>query len=468
MFDVLVVDDEKDIRDIIAGILKDEGYSPRTAENASKCMEALKRKCPDILLLDIWLKDGGIDGIDILKYVKKNYPAVPVIIISGHGTIEIAVAAIKQGAYDFIEKPFNIGQLLVTVERAREMANFRQKDKKQPRPILHNFQITGDSSAANALRKKIHSLANKNRRILIYGDNGTGKYHAAQLIHALSNRANMPFYRLECANPNFLSFLYGKNNKQNHVFSKSIEVSNGVLKKANGGIIYLNEISNLSTNAQESLLHFLTNKNFIDAETQSQISVNVRIIASTQENFENAAIRQKIRTDLYDRLSIATLHIPNLQRRIEDIEALAKCFIKDISTENHIPSRPLDKDALEKLKSLKWPGNMRQLKNFLEQILIFGSRDQQKPIKKEELLQNHHPFENFVEESPDSQNAQYIKNMPLREARKVFEREYLAKQIKRFGGNISRTSHFIGMERSALHRKLRTLNIETSKKTNTE
>jgi two-component system nitrogen regulation response regulator NtrX len=449
MSDILIVDDERDIRELISDILEDEGYTTRRAGNSDEAMAAIRAEQPGLLILDIWLKDSQMDGIDILKAVKRDYPDVPVVIISGHGNVEIAVAAIKQGAYDFIEKPFNIDQLMVVIRRGMETSRLRRENQALKRRETAPSEMLGDAPPFRALLGQLEKVTKSNGRVMLSGPAGSGKELAARYIHAHSARSQSPFVTVACASvapERMEEVLFGRE-------SPETGVAPGLLEEANGGVIYLDEVADLPEGTQSKLLRVLVDQTFLRAGGSTKVKVDLRVISSTSRDLEAEIAAGRFRRELYHRLNVVPVRVPGLDERREDIPRLAQHFIALLNATQGLPLRALSEEAAALLQTMTWPGNVRQLRNVIERVLILG--DSGGPISASEL-----PGESAV---PLEQGRVIISGsiatLPLREAREAFEREYLMTQINRFGGNISRTAEFVGMERSALHRKLKSLGV---------
>ena len=450
MTDILIVDDERDIRELIADILQDEGFQTRTAANSDEAIAALNDGEPSLMILDIWLKDSRMDGIDILKQVKRNNPDVPVIIISGHGNIEIAVAAIKQGAYDFIEKPFNIDQLMVVLNRALEANRLRRENAQLRRGEVKAAEMLGASAAYKRMRDQLDKLSKSNGRVMLTGEPGAGKELAARYIHAHSPRANAPFIVVPCATiepERMEEVLFGRE-------STDRGVEPGLLEQAHGGSIYFDEVSDMPLGTQPKILRVLTEQQFARAGGSDKVRVDLRVISSTNRDLPAEIAAGRFRQELYDRLNVVPLAVPSLADRREDIPMLAAYFMAQVHEEQGLPIRELSEESAAALQAMDWPGNIRQLRNVIERVLILA--EDNGPIRPSELQGQGAP----QGEGADTLTlGPRITALPLREARELFEREYLLNQINRFGGNISRTAQFVGMERSALHRKLKSLGV---------
>jgi two-component system nitrogen regulation response regulator NtrX len=454
MSDILIVDDERDIRELISEILKDEGFTTRLAGNSDDAIAAIDAEPPALMILDIWLKDSRMDGIDILKTVKRENPDVPVVIISGHGNIEIAVAAIKQGAYDFIEKPFNIDQLLVVIRRAMETSRLRRENQTLKRQDGVQSEMIGASASFRTLISQLDKVTKSNGRVMLSGPAGSGKEVAARYIHANSNRASAPFVTVNCAGvtPDQMEeMLFGREGTD-----RGVEL--GLLEQANGGVIYFDEVADMPLGTQTKILRVLLDQQFLRVGGSEKVRVDLRVISSTNRNLEVEIEAERFRQELFHRLNVVPISVPSLEDRREDIPLLAEYFIKECNTNQGLALRVLSDDASALMQTMVWPGNVRQLKNLIERVLILS--DGSGPIEARELRDE--------EESSNEEGRVVLSGalatLPLREAREAFEREYLLTQINRFGGNISRTANFVGMERSALHRKLKSLGVVTSAK----
>ena len=458
MSDILIVDDEKDIRELISEILIDEGYSTRMSSNSADCLSQVHKEPPGLLILDIWLKDSNMDGIDILKKVKVDYPHVPVVIISGHGNIEIAVSAIKQGAYDFIEKPFNIEQLLVVVRRAMETSSLRRENIELKQKDLVEYELKGESNVFRNFIANLGKVAKANSRVLITGSSGSGKEVSARYIHDNSNYSSGNFIAINClvSDQNELDrMLFGFEYNEN-----SIEV--GALEKANGGTIFLDEVSELPLHLQGKLLKVFVENSLNRIGSNKKVDIDLRVISSTNVNLSEKINKKTFREDLFHRLNVVPIKTPDLSDRVEDIPILAIYFAEKLATVNGLTNRKFTNEALTFLQSMSWPGNIRQLRNVIERVLILGNPSDE--ITSDELILSEAKAQDTGKKN--SLISSDLASMSLREAREVFERDYLVLQINRFGGNISKTAAFIEMERSALHRKLKSLGINSGQKIN--
>lgn len=455
MSDILIVDDERDIRELIGDILEDEGYATRLAANSQEAMAEINAEPPALLILDIWLKDSKMDGIDILKTVKRDNPDIPVVIISGHGNIEIAVAAIKQGAYDFIEKPFNIDQLLVVIRRAMEASLLRRENTQLKRGEVKSAEMIGDSAAYRALISQLDKVTKSNGRVMLTGPAGAGKEVAARYVHAQSNRAKAPFITVNCAGvePEMMeAMLFGRETAK-----RGIEP--GLLEQAHGGVVYFDEVADMPNGTQSKILRVLVDQQFTRVGGNDKVRVDLRVISSTNRDLQTEIAAGRFREELYHRLNVVPIAVPSLAERREDIPVLADHFIEQCNRAQGLPLRQMTEEAVALMQTMTWPGNVRQLKNLVERVLILG--DGSGPIEARELPQDSASGEEAEDRVVLSGT---LATLPLREAREAFEREYLLTQINRFGGNISRTASFVGMERSALHRKLKSLGVVTSAK----
>ena len=464
--DILIVDDEADIRTMIQGILEDEGYTLRQAGNSKHAYEKISERVPDLIIQDIWLQYSEHDGLKILETVKAQHPLLPVIMISGHGTIETAVTAIRHGAYDFIEKPFKTDRLILMVERALESARLKRENEKLREKAEGPSDLVGASALTSNLRASINRVAQTSSRVLLTGEPGTGKDVAARMIHKLSARANGPFMVLNCATmrPERLEMeLFGN---EEGIMGESARA--GVFEQAHTGTLFLDEVADMPLETQGKIVRVLQEQKFQRLGGKQLIEADVRILASTNRNLEEAIKNGSFRQDLYYRLNVVPIEMPALRQHPEDIPAIADYFAQAYSRQSGLPLMTFSPGAQTVLQSCNWPGNVRQLRNVVERIMIMASGSAEGIIQVEHLP----PEVMSVKVSgsteggatPDS-GADFM-SVPLREAREIFEKEYLSSQLRRFGGNISKTAQFVGMERAALHRKLKQLGISAGAKQN--
>ena len=454
MTDILVVDDERDIRELICDILQDEGFATRMAGTSDEAMAELNKAAPGLMILDIWLKDSNMDGIDILGHVKRDNPQVPVVIISGHGNIEIAVAAIKQGAYDFIEKPFNIDQLMVVIRRAMETSRLRRENSALRKQDGKTAEMIGSGVAFRTMKSQLDKVTKSNGRVMLRGGPGSGKEIAARYIHAESNRADGPFVTVSSAavQPDHMEeVLFGRETPERGV-------EQGLLEQAHGGAIYFDEVADMPLGTQSKILRVLVDQSFNRVGGTAKVRVDLRVISSTTRDLKAEIAEGRFREELYHRLNVVPIDVPSLEDRRDDIPELARHFIETFNREQGLSMREIGEDAVAMLQTMRWPGNVRQLRNVIERVLILG--DGNGPITADDLPGASDP----AGEGDEIALSASLTTLPLREARELFERQYLMAQINRFGGNISRTASFVGMERSALHRKLKSLGVVTTSK----
>ena len=452
--DILIVDDEADIRDLVAGILDDEGFKTRTARDSDTALAEISSRRPNLIFLDIWLQGSKLDGLQLLEQIKLNHPEVPVVMISGHGNIETAVAAIKRGAYDFIEKPFKADRLILVANRALETSRLKREVRELKQHAPSSGTLVGRSPCMNQLRQTIDRAAKANSRIMIVGPSGGGKELAARTLHAMSSRADGPFVVINAAaiTPERMEVeLFGIELSDGETGRKP-----GALEEAHGGTLFIDEIADMPRETQNRILRVLVDQTFQRAGGTTKVSVDVRIVSSTARNLEVEIAEGKFREDLYHRLSVVPIRVPPLSERREDIPDLVEYFMDQISSATGLPKRRIGEDAMAVLQSHVWPGNVRQLRNNVERVMILAGGDAEAAITADMLPQD---VGSMIPAMPTGNNGEHIMGLPLREAREVFERDYLIAQISRFSGNISRTAEFVGMERSALHRKLKALGV---------
>jgi two-component system, NtrC family, nitrogen regulation response regulator NtrX len=452
--DILIVDDESDICELVAGLLQDEGYTTRTARDSDTALNEIKSRRPNLAFLDIWLQGSRLDGLQLLDAVKDLHPELPVVMISGHGNIETAVAAIKRGAYDFIEKPFKADRLVLVADRALETSRLKREVKALKALTPLPTGMIGHSPSINQLRQTIDKIAPTNSRVMIVGPSGAGKELAARSLHALSARAEGPFVVINAAaiTPERMEVeLFGVE-QSNGAQQRKI----GALEEAHGGTLFIDEITDMPRDTQNKILRVLVDQTFQRVGGSNKIAVDVRIVSSTSRNIEAEIAAGRFREDLYHRLSVVPVRVPPLAERREDIPELVTHFMEQISLSTGLPQRKIGEDAMAVLQSHDWPGNVRQLRNNVERLMILAGGDPGAAISASMLPQD---VGSMVPSMPNGNGGEQLMGLPLREARELFEREYLLAQINRFGGNISRTAEFVGMERSALHRKLKALGI---------
>ena len=451
--DILVVDDEQDIREIVSGILSDEGHETRTAHDADSALAAISDRVPRLVFLDIWMQGSRLDGLALLDEIKSRHADLPVVMISGHGNVETAVSAIKRGAFDFIEKPFKSDRLLLIAERALENSKLRREVSELKKRTGDAVELIGTSVAVSQLRQTIEKVAPTNSRVMIVGPSGSGKELVARMIHKRSSRAGGPFVTLNAATitPDRMEVaLFGTEGAPGQ--SRRI----GALEEAHRGILYLDEIGEMPRETQNKILRVLVDQQFERVGGNKRVKVDVRVISSSAYNLESQIAEGRFREDLYHRLAVVPVRVPALAERREDIPFLIDMFMRQISDQAGIRQRKIGDDAMAVLQANDWPGNIRQLRNNIERLMILTRNDSpETPIAAEMLPTDLSDMLPKV----STRNDSHIMTLPLREAREMFERDYLIAQINRFGGNISRTAEFVGMERSALHRKLKSLGV---------
>lgn len=456
--DILIVDDEADIRMLIGDILEDEGYDSRQAANSTEALDGIRRRMPSLVILDIWLQNSELDGLGILSAIQRDHPDLPVIMISGHGTIETAVTAIKKGAYDFIEKPFKADRLLFMVQRAIEAARLRRENDDLKRRTGTGTDLVGLSGGINTVRASIEKVAPTGSRVLITGPAGVGKEIVARRIHERSRRVEGPFVVLNCATltPDRLETeLFGTEP------GGSEPRTVGTLELAHKGTLLLDEVADMPLETQGKILRVLQEQSFRRVGGDTEVEVDVRVIAATNRDLQQEMSAGRFREDLFYRLNVVPIRVPPLRERREDVPLLARHFVTQSAEASGMAARPLGEDAVAALQAYEWPGNVRQLRNVVDWMLIMAGGGARDPIRADQL-----PPE-IGSATPAAlrwEKGSEIMGLSLREARETFEREYLLAQVNRFGGNISRTASFVGMERSALHRKLKSLGLQQAEK----
>ncbi|MBW0006075.1 MAG: sigma-54-dependent Fis family transcriptional regulator [Sphingomonas sp.] len=449
--EVLVVDDEADIRDLVSGVLEDEGYAVRAAADSSQTLDAVEERRPSMVLLDVWLQGSKLDGLQLLQEIKRRDPTIPVLMISGHGNLDTAVAAVREGAIDFIEKPFEAERLLYLVDRATETERLRRENETLRLQVGQEDQLHGNSVAINSVRATLKRVAPTGSRVLISGPPGVGKEIAARMIHQWSPRAKAPFIVLSAA-------MMSPERVEEELFGTESEgvVRPGLLEHAHGGTLFLDEIADMPLTTQGKILRVLTDQSYTRVGGQRPVKVDVRVLSATSRNLQEEIAAGRFREDLFYRLNVVPVKLPSLRERREDIPELVSHFLARFAAERRMPAPGISEEAMAALQAHDWPGNVRQLRNIIERTLILAPGDRASCIEVDllppEVLDNQGPMSG-------ANNTMAIMGSPLREARESFEREYLKIQIRRFSGNISRTASFIGMERSALHRKLKALGI---------
>ncbi|MGE5201852.1 MAG: sigma-54-dependent transcriptional regulator [Acidobacteriota bacterium] len=459
--DILVVDDEADIRMLISGVLEDEGYETRQAANSTEALAAFRSRMPTLLVLDIWLQGSELDGIEILKIVRREAPNLPVVMISGHGTIETAVAAIKIGAYDFIEKPFKSDRLLLVLERAIEAARLRRENEELRLRAGADEELLGSSHAIGQLRQQVDKVAPTGSRVLIAGAPGAGKEVVARLLHRRSRRARGPFVVLNCATLRSERLEVELFGAEAGAEAPDSPRKIGTFEEAHGGTLFLDEVGDMPLETQGKIVRGLQDHVF-ERIGGGRVEVDVRVIAATNRDLQSEISAGRFREDLYYRLAVVPIRVPPLSERREDIPLLARHFMLRAAEIARLAPREIADDAMATLQAYDWPGNVRQLRNVIDWLLIMAPGDAREPVRADMLPAD------IGSDAPAVlrwDRGGEIMTLPLREAREVFEREYLLAQVTRFGGNISRTAAFIGMERSALHRKLKSLGLFNGERT---
>ncbi len=452
----LIVDDERDIRELVAGVLSDEGYECRTAGDSVSALKAIDEQRPSLVLLDVWLHGSPMDGLEVLDAIKAREPGLPVIIFSGHGNIDTAVAAISRGAMDFIEKPFEAEKLLHLVARATETERLRRENAQLRQDFSTGEEFTGNSSVINQVRATLKRVANTGSRLLITGPAGSGKEVAARLLHGWSQRAGCAFVCVNSARitpERFEQELFGEE-------AGGSLVRPGLLEMADGGTLYFDEVADMPLSTQARILRVLTEQAFVRVGGHRQIRVDVRVVSSTSRDLEREIAERRFREDLFYRLNVVPVRVPALSERREDIPALVDHFFARYANEQGLPPPGVSAEAMSALQAYEWPGNVRQLRNVIDWVLIMAPGTAADPVSAEQLPPELGAIAPTALKGDGSAD---LMALPLREAREVFERQYLEAQLLRFGSNISRTASFVGMERSALHRKLRMLGISSDR-----
>ncbi len=453
--DILVVDDEADIRTLICGILNDEGYETREAATSAEALAAIRTRRPTLVVLDIWLQGSELDGIEILKVVRREWPNLPVVMISGHGTIETAVAAIKIGAYDFVEKPFKADRLLHILDRAIEASRLRRENEELKQRAGAADELIGRSHVVTQLRQQIDRVAATNSRVLITGAPGTGKEVVARLLHTRSKRARGPFVTLSCATMRPERFEIELFGAEPGADGDGSPRKIGTFEEAHGGTLFLDEVADMPLETQGKIVRALQEQTF-ERVGGGRVKVDVRVIAATNRDLASEIATGRFREDLYYRLAVVPLTVPPLRERAEDIPELARYLMLRAAEAARVPPRVFGDDAVAALQAYDWPGNVRQLRNVIDWVLIMAPGEVREPIRADSLPPE---ITTVAPAVVKWDKGGELMSLPLRDAREMFEREYLMAQVTRFGGNISRTAAFVGMERSALHRKLKSLGV---------
>ncbi len=444
--EILIIDDNPDIRNILKDLISDAGYETRIAANYNQALNEIDKKLPDVAIIDVKLDKGDNDGIELLSHIKKKNKDIPVIIISGHANIEMAIKSLKSGAFEFLEKPFDEERLMNFVKRAVENFKLKNENKVLETKLFHSFELIGNSQNIEKIREQIEKLSNSESRIFIYGPTGSGKELVARKIHKLSKRNKGPFVILNGALLDVKKYeleLFGEE-KENG------SITYGSLEKASGGTLLIDEISEIPLETQSKILRVLIDQKFKRINSNHDIKVNVRIICTSSKNIINETQLGNFREDLFHRLNVFQITIEPLSNRVSDIPLLIEYFSKTISNSYNLKDLNIDKEDSYLINHF-WPGNVRELRNLIERIAILSNNNQNK-------------IKTIIKESIKQGGIETLKNnnlsIPLKEARENFEKEYLTTQLKKFGGNISKMAKFVGMERSALHRKLKGLGVK--------
>ncbi|HRT71743.1 MAG TPA: sigma-54 dependent transcriptional regulator [Syntrophales bacterium] len=449
---ILVVDDEESICRSLAGILSDEGYRVLTVGSGEEALKVIEEELPDLVLLDIWLP--GIDGIETLKVIKRDYPQIQVVIMSGHGTIETAVKATKLGAFDFLEKPLSLEKVVLIINHALDLVRLEEENRLLRQKFPQDYELTGESRAIMDLKETISIVAPTNAWILIMGENGTGKELVARSIHKQSKRARKPFVEVNCAAiPEDLieSELFGH---EKGAFTGATSAKKGKFDLANEGTLFLDEVADMSLKAQAKILRILQEKKFERVGGTKVIDTDVRVVAATNKDLEREMEAGRFRQDLYYRLHVIPLTVPPLRERKDDIPLLVRRFLKEFSLKEGVEDKEITEEALNRLMQHDWPGNVRELKNIIERLVIMTSDS---VIRSEDIPPFIKPtVQDILEEEILSLDS-------FRAARVEFEKRFIARKLKETEGNISRTADLIGLERSNLHRKIKSYGLETKK-----
>jgi two-component system nitrogen regulation response regulator NtrX len=451
--DILIVDDEADIRMLIGGLLTDEGYATREAGNSDEALAAIRHRQPNLVILDIWLQGSALDGLQILEVIKKEYPTLPVLMISGHGSTETTVEAMRLGAVDFIDKPFKSEHLLVRIAKALEDARVRREVAELRSKLGTEGDLLGQSTGINAVRQLIERVSPTNSRVLITGPAGVGKEVVARMIHQRSKRADGPFVILNCAAlrpERFEMELFGSE------AGTDGPAKIGTFEQAHGGTLLLDEVADMPLETQGKIVRILQDQTFQRVGGKDKVSVDVRVIASTNRDLQREMNEGHFRQDLYYRLNVVPIPVPSLRQRREDIPILAGYFVSRLSETQGLHPRMVGEDAMAVLMSHDWPGNVRDLRNVIERMLIMAPGEPNESIHADAIMGVIGAMSDH--NKPNRLDGE-IMAVPLREARELFERQYLEAQVTRFDGNVAKTAAFIGMERSALYRKLRSLGL---------
>ncbi len=449
--EILVIDDNPDIRLLVSSILKEQNFEVRTAANYDQAVLEINKKIPDLAIIDIKLDKADKDGIDLLKLVTKKNKLTPVIMISGHATVQIAVEATRLGAYEFIEKPFSKEKILNYVNRAIESSELRKEKDIIENKLFHSFELIGKSPSIMKVKKIIEKLSSSESRVLISGPTGTGKELVARKIHKNSSRAKEPFVIINAA-------LLKEKTYEKELFGEELEdgnVSFGALERANKGTLLIDEVSEIPYETQANVLRVLIDQKFKRVSGSKNINVNIRLISSTSKNLNDLVKQNKFREDLFHRLNVMPIELSPLSSRTEDIPLLIEYFKQKLSEINGVQLSKIDINN-NNLYTYNWPGNVRELRNLVERITILSANETKSNINK--LIEDVLNSSSTLDANKDLLEKSFTS--PLKEARKYFEKEYLTNQLKKNHGNISKTADFIGMERSALHRKLKELGIK--------